>query len=151
MHRLSDLALEAILREFDSQDYDPLHTDVWEWIDSIELLCDTYGVPDVQRPQCATAFTKGDFRTDLENALAEARERFGPVHWVPFKNSMVAFDQYREYDLIAINIEGFDPTNLNPTENSRDQWESEPPFPFMPWFVLTRSPTHRTSILQEAP
>ena len=147
MHQLSDLALEAILREFDSQEYDPLHTDVRGWIDNIELLCDTYGVPDMQRPECAKAFTKGDLRTDLENALAE----FGLVHWIPFKNSMVAFDRYREYDLTAINIEDLDPTNINPTGNLQDQWESEPPFPFMPWFVLTRSPTHRTSILQEAP
>jgi len=93
MQRLSDLALEAILEEFDTQEYDPPHTDVREWIRSIELLCDTYGIPDVQRPQCATAFVKDELSTELEDVLARARATFGPVRWDPFKNFMVEFDR----------------------------------------------------------
>jgi len=93
MHRLSDLALEAILEEFHPQEYDPPHTDVREWVHSIESLCDTYGIPDVQRPQCAVAFAKGELSTELEDVLEKARVTFGPVHWEPFKNFMVAFDR----------------------------------------------------------
>ena len=93
MHRLSDLALAAILEEFDPQEYDPPNTDVREWIHSIESLCNTYGIPDVQRPECATAFVKGELSTELGKVLAEARKKYGPVHWDPFKNFMVAFDR----------------------------------------------------------
>jgi len=93
MHRLSDPALEAILKEFHPQEYDPPHTDGREWIHSIESLCDTYGIPDVQRPQCAVAFTKGELKTELEVVLIKARAQFGPVHWDPFKNFVVAFDR----------------------------------------------------------
>ena len=95
MHQLSDLALEAILdsEEFDSQEYDPPHTDVQEWICSIESLCDTYGIPDVQRPQCATYFAEDEISIELDDVLAKARQKFGPVHWDPFKNFMVAFDR----------------------------------------------------------
>ena len=93
MHRLSDLALEAILKEFNPQEYDPPHTDVREWVHSIELLCDTYGIPDVQRPQCATAFARGELNTELGKVLVEARTMYGPVHWGRFKNFMVAFDR----------------------------------------------------------
>lgn len=93
MHQLSALALEAILKEFHPQEYDPPHTDVREWIRSIELLCDTYGIPDTQRPQCATAFAKGELSTELGDALARAQVAFGPVHWDPFKNFMIEFDR----------------------------------------------------------
>jgi len=100
MHQLSDIALEAILKEFHPQEYNPPHTDVREWLRSIELLCDTYGIPDVQRPHCATTFAKGELSTELGAMLAKAREAFGPVHWDPFKNFMVAFD--RECDSLVI-------------------------------------------------
>jgi len=120
MHQLSDLALEAILKEFDPQKYDPPHTDVREWIHAMELLCDTYGVPDVQRPQCAVAFAKDELSTDLRNALAEVRATFGPVHWDPFKNFMVAFN--REWDPIA--VENWATTDSKFTDNFREQWES---------------------------
>ena len=93
MHQLSDLALEAILEAFDAQEYDPPHINVREWIHSIELLCDTYGIPDLQRPRCATAFAKDELRNELGNALADVRATFGSVHWDPFKNFMVSFDR----------------------------------------------------------
>ena len=101
MHQLSELALEAILEEWDPQEYNPPHTDITEWIRSIESLCDTYGIPDVQRPQCAAEFIKDELRTELLNVLRDARARFGPVHWDRFKNFMVAFD--RERDSIPID------------------------------------------------
>ena len=93
MHRLSDPALEAILKEFHPPEYDPPHTDVRGWLRFIESLCDTYGIPDVQRPQCATTFVKGELRTELEETLARARGAFGSVHWDPFKNFMIEFDR----------------------------------------------------------
>ena len=92
MHQLTNLALEAILNEFHPQEYDPPHTDVREWIRSIESLCDTYGVPDTQRAQCAAIFVKGELRTELRNVLERARVTFGPVHWNQFKTFMIAFD-----------------------------------------------------------
>ena len=93
MHQLSDLALEAILKEFDPQEYNPPHTDVREWTGSIELLCDTYGIPDVQRPQCAATFVKGELGTELRAVLEKARVELGPVHWDRFKIFMVEFDR----------------------------------------------------------
>jgi len=92
-YRLTDLALKAILKEFHAQEYDPPRTDVRKWVYSIESLCDTYGVPDVQRPQCATAFIKDELRTELLNVLEDARRRFGPVQWDQFKAFMVVFDR----------------------------------------------------------
>lgn len=93
MHQLPDLALEAILKEWGPQEYDPLHTDVRKWIRSIESLCDTYGIPDVQRPHCATDFIKPEVRIELQEVLAEARINSGFVHWDQFKNYMTGFDR----------------------------------------------------------
>ena len=100
MPQLSDLALKTILEEWHPQQYDPPHTDITEWIRSIESLCDTYGIPDVQRPQCAAEFIKDELRAELLNVLRDARARFGSVHWDRFKNFMVAFD--RERDSISV-------------------------------------------------
>ena len=102
-HWIPDLALEAILGEWHPQEYDPLHTDIREWIRSLESLCDTYGIPDVQRPECATGFVKDGLRARLLEVLADARMRFGPVHWDQFKTFMVALD--RERDLINMIVE----------------------------------------------
>ena len=102
MAQIPDLALEAILNEWHPQEYDPPHTDVREWIHSLETLCDTHGIPDTQRPQCATAFVKDGLRAELLEALADAQTRSGPVHWDRFKDFMVAFD--REWDWIAIEL-----------------------------------------------
>ena len=93
MHQLTEPALEAILKEFHPQEYDPPHTDIQEWIHSIESLCDTYGVPDTQRAQCTTSFVKDELRTELRNVLTEARETFGPVRWNQYKTFMIAFDR----------------------------------------------------------
>ena len=93
MYQLSDLALEAILKEWHPQEYDPPNTDIRVWIHSIESLCDTYGIPDVQRPQSALGSVKSELRTELVKVLAEAREKFGPVHWDRFKAFMFAFDR----------------------------------------------------------
>ena len=93
MAHISDLALEAILNEWHPQEYDPPHTDIREWTHSLETLCDTYGIPDTQRPQCATAFVKDGLRAGLLEVLADARTRFGPVHWDRFKIFIVAFDR----------------------------------------------------------
>ena len=93
MHQLSDLALEAILKEWKPKDYDPPNTDVQQWILAIESLCDTYGIPDTQRPQCAVKFMKGELRTGLEDVLRNARATFGPTHWAQFTNFLTAFDR----------------------------------------------------------
>jgi len=93
MHQLSDLALGAILKEWDTPEYDPPNTDIQEWTISIESLCNTYGIPDTQRPQCATRFIKSELRTELENVMREARARFGPIHWAQFANFMAEFDR----------------------------------------------------------
>ena len=100
MYQLSDLALKAILEEWYPQEYDPPYTDVLGWARSIESLCDTYGIPDVQRAQCAAGFIKGELRTELLKALADSRAKFGPVNWGQFMSFIVAFD--RERDLIPI-------------------------------------------------
>ena len=102
MYRLPDPAIEAILKEWDSQEYDPPNTNIREWIRAIESLCDTYGIPDTQRPQCATRFVKGELRIQLESVLEDAQTQFGPVLWAQFANFMVALD--RRLDSIVIEL-----------------------------------------------
>ena len=92
-YRLTDLALNVILKEFHPQEYDPPHAGVREWVNSIESLCDIYGIPDVQRSQCAAGFIKDEFRTELLNMLEDARWKFGPVEWDQFKSFIVVFDR----------------------------------------------------------
>ncbi|KAF9789709.1 hypothetical protein BJ322DRAFT_552634 [Thelephora terrestris] len=97
VYQLADPAVEAILNEWHLQEYAPPNTDIQEWICTIETLCDTYGVPDTQRPQCATRFIKSELRNELENVLRDSRTQFGPVHWTQFVNFMVALDRkFRE-------------------------------------------------------
>ncbi|KAF9645331.1 hypothetical protein BDM02DRAFT_3120353 [Thelephora ganbajun] len=93
MYRLSDPAIEAILKEWRQKEYDPSYTDVREWTHAVESLCDTYGIPDTQRPECAAKFIKSELRTELENVLRDARTRFGPIHWAQFTNFMAEFDR----------------------------------------------------------
>jgi hypothetical protein len=93
MHRFSDPAIEAILKEWNIGEYDPPNTDIREWNRAVETLCDTYGIPDAQRPQCAARFAKGKVRPELENVLKDARERFGPISSERFMAFMVAFDR----------------------------------------------------------
>jgi hypothetical protein len=93
MYQLSDPAIEAILKDWNLQEYDPPDTDVQEWILIIGTQCDTYGIPDAQRAYCAVRFMKSGLRAELEGVLREARARFGSVHWAQFTNFMVAFDR----------------------------------------------------------
>jgi len=93
MHQLSEKALEAILKEWNPQEYDPPNTNIQEWTHIIESLCDTYGIPDAQRPQCAARFIESELRTELEDVLRDSRARFGPIRWVQFTNFMAAFDR----------------------------------------------------------
>ena len=92
MHQLPDPAIEAILKEWNPQEYVPPNTDIREWIRTIESLCNTYGIPDTQRPQCAARFVKRGLRPQLERALKNARAKFGPILWTQFANFMVALD-----------------------------------------------------------
>ena len=101
MYQLSNPAIEAILKEWHPQSYNPPHTSVQEWIRTIESLCDTYGIPDTQRPQCATRFIRSGLRTELEDVLRDARTQFGPVHWAQFVNFMVALDRKQDRSTIA--------------------------------------------------
>lgn len=93
MYQLSDQAIEAILKEWHPLEYDPPNTDIQEWNLVIGTLCDSYGIPDLQRAQCAARFVKSGLRTELENVLKDARVRFGAVHWAQFQNFMIAFDR----------------------------------------------------------
>ena len=93
MYQLSDQAIGAILKEWRLPEYDPLNTDIQEWNLIVGTLCDTYGIPDTQRAQCAVKFIKIELRTELENVLRDARARFGSVRWAQFTNFMVAFDR----------------------------------------------------------
>ena len=100
MYRLSDPAIEAILKEWNPQEYYPPNTDILEWNRTVGSLCDTYGIPDTQRPQCATRFIKSELRIELEQVLGDARTKFGPVRWPQFASFMVICD--RKWDLVVI-------------------------------------------------
>jgi len=102
MNQLSDPAIKAILKEWRPKEYYPPHTDVQDWIHSIESLCNVYGIPDVQRLQCAVGFIKEELSIELRRVLVEARERFGLVDWTQFKAFLVAFD--RKIRLAATKI-----------------------------------------------
>ena len=93
MNQLNDPAIKAILKDWHPQKYCPLHTDVQQWIDSIELLCIRYAIPNAQWPQCAVHFIEEDIGTVLSNVLAEILEEYGPVDWNRFKRFMIAFDR----------------------------------------------------------
>jgi hypothetical protein len=92
MNRLPELAIRAILRDWHPQKYCPPYTDVEKWIESIELLCNQYGIPDVQRLECAVIFVK----KGLRQALVEVIERFGIVRWNQFRALLFAFDSRRD-------------------------------------------------------
>ena len=96
MYQLPGPAIEAILKEWNPQEYHPLKTDIREWNRRLESLCETYGIPDTQRPQCATRFIEGGFRTELEIVLGDARTKFGHVRWPQFTEFMIAFDRKRD-------------------------------------------------------
>jgi len=103
MYQLSDPAIKAILKEWHPKEYYPPYTDAGEWIDSIESLCNIYGIPNAQRLQCALGFTKKELSTELRKALDEAREWLGgPVNWTQFKSFLVVFD--RRWDLVTIEL-----------------------------------------------
>ena len=84
------------------QNYYPLYTDIHDWIHSIELLCDLYGIPNVQRLECALRFVKEELSTELRSVLGEVRGCVGPVHWDQFKG-FLSFN--RERGPIAIDID----------------------------------------------
>ena len=92
MYELSDLALKAILEEWHPQGYDPLRTDVREWICSIESLCEKYGIPDMQRQLCAVGFIKKEHSPDLVWVLG-GEMGLRPVPWDKFKSLMVEYDR----------------------------------------------------------
>lgn len=64
-------------------------------------LCDSYGIPDKQRAQCATRFTRSELRTELENVLRDARDKFGSVGWAQFTVFMVGFDR-EQYSVSSV-------------------------------------------------
>lgn len=96
MNQLSDLAIKAILKEWRPQIYRPPHSDVTEWIRSIESLCDLYEIPDSQRLRCAVAFIKRDIATDLQRVLVDAG--FVPLHWNLFRSFLIYFDRKRDLE-----------------------------------------------------
>lgn len=92
MNELTELAITAILKDlWHPQVYYPPFTDVEKWIGSIELLCEQYGIPDVQRVRCAVMFVKKGLRQALEKVLKE----FGVVRWDRFKALLREFDGER--------------------------------------------------------
>lgn len=117
MYQLSELAIKAILKEWHPREYRPPYTDVQQWIESIESLCNQYGIPDIQRLQCAVGFIK----KGLRQALVDVAERFGIVHWNQFKGFLVIFDGKGEFDLYLAT------TDLGPVEDFRNNWERKGP------------------------
>lgn len=144
MYQLRDLALEAILREWDIQEYDPPNTDIREWMHATESLCDEYGIPDTQRPRCATKFIKDELRAGLENVLREARAQFGPIHWAQFNDFMVGFDRKRDSIVIKPLL-----TKI-PQEISERHGRVSASFLVVRQSVLTRA-LNRTPVLQKIP
>ena len=72
----------------------PYYADVQEWVHSIELLCDLYGIPNVQRLQCALHSTEEELSTELCDVSGEVRERVGPVFRDQFTEGfLVVFDR----------------------------------------------------------
>ena len=105
-YQLSYLAIQAILKEWRPDLYTPPYTDVREWIQKIDSLCNTYGIPAAQRLQCAMEFIKKELGTELRKVLEEARERLGvPVNWSHFKNFLVAFDGERDFVTIELSLD----------------------------------------------
>ena len=94
MCQLPELTIKAILRDWKikPQEYHPPYTDVEKWIDSIESLCNLYGIPDIQWLQCATVFIKEEIR----QALVEVLKKFEVVYWHQFKPLLVEFDGKRD-------------------------------------------------------
>ena len=88
---LTELAITAILRAWNPQVYHPPFTDVEMWIGSIELLCEQYGIPDIQRQRCAVVFVKNGLR----QALVRVVEEFRVVRWDRFKALLREFDSER--------------------------------------------------------
>lgn len=102
MYQLSDRTIEAILKEWHPTEYNPLSTNIDEWIRSMELLCNEYGIPDPQRARCAVKFTTNELRVELESVLEGARARSNPISWDRFMKFMIEFD--RESQLIIATI-----------------------------------------------
>ena len=92
-YQLTDLTIEAILKDWHPQNYYPPYTDIHDWIHSIESLCELYGIPNVQRLECALRFIKEELSAELRNVLAGVQERVGPVCWDQFKGFLVVFDR----------------------------------------------------------
>lgn len=145
MHQLSDIALEAILKEWNPQEYDPPNTNIREWTHTIESLCDTYGIPDTQRPQCAARFIEGALRTEFEDVLRDSRARFGPIRWAQFTNFMVAFDRKR----VSITIEPSVTEILQAISGRHGRVGA--PFLVVRRSALIRAPPNRPSILRTVP
>ena len=141
---MPDTAIEAILREWDLQEHDPPNSDIREWIRTIEQLCDTYGIPGTQRPQCATRFVKGGLRARLESVLKDARTQVGPILWAQFANFMVSLDHRLDSIVIGLLLIGFLQINF---KNGR----VSAPFITTLWSSLVRSSKqnfHSTKITQ---
>jgi len=92
MYQLNDLALNLILKEFHPQEYDPPRTDVQKWANSIESLCDIYGVPDIQRPECTVRFIRDELRAGARKVLEDVRKDRGSMRWDQFRDFMIKFD-----------------------------------------------------------
>jgi hypothetical protein len=84
-YRLSDLAIRAILKEWNLQTYLPPYTDVREWIRSIDLHCNLYGIPDAQWRQCADNFINAELRIVLTV--------LGSLDWNQFKAVLIPIDR----------------------------------------------------------
>lgn len=94
MRLLSDPAIEAILKEWCQINfYNPYYTKLDPWIQSVETLCATYGIPDIQRAQCAAQFTSSVAQTAVEKELEDARAANAHIHWAQFVNFMKAYDR----------------------------------------------------------
>ena len=82
--------LEAV--EFDKNKYNPMHSNINEWIKSMEALFEESDIDDCKRPLSAVGNIEGVIGTDLRRTVKKAEAEFGPIGWDQFKKFMIAFD-----------------------------------------------------------
>lgn len=80
-------------------EYDPLWSDIKKWNQNMGDIFGRYGVSDIERPQRAAMYIKGEFGVQLREVLRTAQAEFGFVRWAEFTKFMVAFD--RTWNLIV--------------------------------------------------
>ena len=90
MSKLSTKTIEAIIKKWHQNEYDPLVTTFEKWSQSLENFFVAHGIPDAQRVECAVKLTAEVLRIELNKVLETQANN--PVGWVQFKIFMTEFD-----------------------------------------------------------